>query len=132
MPWGASFAFNNANELPLPLDNRTNDFAAGVAWANRKGMFRLGWDGSFFNNQIQSLTWDNPIRATDFNNGLLPPNGPYDPSGYSNGNGPASGHMALPPSNSMNVVSLTGLYKMAAGRRSTARCSSPASRRTRR
>ena len=61
MPWGASFAFNNANELPLPLDNRTNDFAAGVAWANRKGMFRLGGDGSFFSNQIQSLTWDNPI-----------------------------------------------------------------------
>ena len=45
------------------------------------------------------LTWDNPIRATDFNNGLLPPNGPYDPSGYSNGNGPAQGRMALAPSN---------------------------------
>jgi MtrB/PioB family decaheme-associated outer membrane protein len=113
MPWGASFSFNNANELPLPLDNRTNDITAGVAWANQKGMFRLGWDGSFFNNQIQTLTWDNPIRATDFNNGLLPPNGPYDPSGYSNGNGPARGHMSLPPSNSMNVVSIMGLYKMA-------------------
>ncbi len=111
-PWGASFAFNNANELPLPLDNRTNDFSAGVEWANQKGMVRLGWDASYFDNRIQSLTWDNPIRATDFNNGLAPPNGPYDPSGYTNGNGPAQGRMSLPPSNNMHVVSAMGLYKM--------------------
>ena len=112
-PWGASFAFNNANELPLPVDNRTNDISAGVEWANRKGMVRLAWDGSFFSNSFESLTWDNPIRATDFNNGLLPPAGPYDPNGYSNGNGPAQGRMALAPGNNMNVVSATGLYKMA-------------------
>jgi hypothetical protein len=112
-PWGASFAFNNANELPLPLDYRTNDFSAGVEWANHKGMVRLGWDASYFDNRIQTLTWDNPIRATDFNNGQQPPNGPNDPNGYSNGNGPAQGRMALPPSNNMNVVSAMGLYKMA-------------------
>ena len=111
-PWGASFAFNNANEMPLPIDNRTNDLSAGVEWSNRKGMVRLAWDGSFFDNHTSTLVWDNPIRATDFNNGLTPPNGPYDPNGYSNGNGPAQGRMALPPSNSMNVVSIVGLYKM--------------------
>ena len=111
-PWGASFAFNNANELPLPLDNRTNDVSAGVEWSHQKGMVRLAWDGSFFDNRIDTLVWDNPIRATDFNNGLLPPNGPYDPNGYSNGNGPAQGRMSLAPSNSMNVVSVMGLYKM--------------------
>jgi hypothetical protein len=27
-PFGASFSFNNANELPVPLDNRTNDVSA--------------------------------------------------------------------------------------------------------
>jgi MtrB/PioB family decaheme-associated outer membrane protein len=111
-PWAASFAFNNADELPLPLDNRTNDISTGLEWANRKGMVRVAWDGSFFNNNLQTLTWDNPIRATDFNNGLPPPNGPFDPNGYSNGNGPAQGRMALPPSNTMNVVSAMGLYKM--------------------
>ncbi|MGE3843436.1 MAG: MtrB/PioB family outer membrane beta-barrel protein [Vicinamibacterales bacterium] len=114
MPWGASFAFNNANELPLPIDNRTNDFSAGVAWTRPKGMFRLGWDGSWFNNSVQTLTWDNPIRLTDFTNGLLPPSGPYDASGYSNGNGPAQGRMALAPSNTSNVFSVTGLYKLPA------------------
>jgi MtrB/PioB family decaheme-associated outer membrane protein len=113
-PWGASFAFNNANEVPLPLDNRTNDVSAGVEWSHAKGMARLAWNGSFFDNNVSTLTWDNPIRATDFDNGLQPPNGPYDPSAYSNGNGPARGRMALPPSNHMNVVSAMGLYKMPA------------------
>ncbi|HLG57598.1 MAG TPA: MtrB/PioB family outer membrane beta-barrel protein [Vicinamibacterales bacterium] len=111
-PFGASFAFNDAVELPIPIDQRTNDVKLGASWANPKAMFHVGWEGSWFNNDIESLVWDNPIRITDFSNGLAPPLGPYDPSGYSNGNGPAQGRMALAPSNSMNVVSTTGLYKM--------------------
>lgn len=112
MPWDASFAFNNANELPLPLDNRSNDMSLGAEWANKNGMVRVGWDGSWFTNQYHDLVWDNPLRATDFNNGLVPPLGPYDPSGYSNGNGPAQGRVALAPDTSMNVVSAMGMYKM--------------------
>ena len=112
MPWAAAFAFNNANQVALPLDQRTNDFTAGLEWANPKGMARVAYDGSFFNNNIQTLTWDNPIRFTDFNNGLLPPNGPYDPSSYSNGNGPARGQMALSPSNTLHAIGFTGLYKL--------------------
>jgi MtrB/PioB family decaheme-associated outer membrane protein len=111
-PWGASFAFNNAVELPKPLDDRTNDVSLGASWANERSMFRLGWDGSWFTNHFKSLVWDNPLFVTDFNNGLLPPNGPYDPSGYANGNGPAQGRESVAPSNTMNVVSATGLYKL--------------------
>jgi MtrB/PioB family decaheme-associated outer membrane protein len=112
-PWGASFAFNNANEVPLPIDNRTNDVQAGLEWANTKGMVGFSWMGSFFSNGLSSLTWDNPIRATDFSNGLAPPNGPYDPSGYSNGNGPAQGRMAAWPDNSQQVFGGTAMYKLA-------------------
>jgi len=112
-PYGASFAFSNANELPMTIDNRTNDVTAGLEWAKAgTGMLRVAWDGSWFRNQFQSLTWDNPLRATDFTNGKVPPLGPYDPSGYSNGNGPAFGRLALPPSNSLNTFSARGLYKM--------------------
>jgi hypothetical protein len=75
-------------------------------------MFRLDYWGSFFDNAIQTLTWDNPIRATDFNNGLVPPNGPYDPSAYTNGNGPAFGQMALWPSNTLNSAGATGMFKL--------------------
>ena len=103
-PYGMSFSFNNANELPMPLDNRTNDISAGLEWANAQGMIRIGWDGSWFDNNVHEIIWDNPLRATDTS--------PFDPSGYSNGNGPARGRMSLPPSNSMNAFSTTGLYKM--------------------
>jgi hypothetical protein len=112
MPWAASFAFNNANVLPAPIDHRNNELRLNTEWVNTNGMFRLDYWGSFFDNAIQSLTWDNPIRATDFNNGLVPPNGPYDPSGYSNGNGPAFGQMALWPSNMLNSAGATGMLKL--------------------
>ena len=111
-PWGASFSFNDAVELTQPIDQRTNDASVGATWANPRSMFRVGWDGSWFGNNIHSLTWDNPIRLTDFSNGLAPPNGPYDPSGYSNGNGPAQGRQAMAPDNVMHVVSATGLRKL--------------------
>jgi MtrB/PioB family decaheme-associated outer membrane protein len=105
-PWGASFAFNNANEVPLPLDNRTNDFSTGLEYSNAKGMLRVAWDASWFSNNLHELVWDNPIRLTDTT--------PYDPSGYSNGNGPAQGRMSLAPSNNMNAFSGTALYKLPA------------------
>ena len=103
-PYGMSFSFNNANELPMPLDNRTNDISTGIEYVRPEGMVRVGWDASFFDNKIKEVLWDNPLRLTDTN--------PYDPNGYSNGNGPAFGRMSMPPSNSMNTVSTTGLYKM--------------------
>ena len=112
MPWAASYAFNNATQLPAPIDHRNNELKLNTEWVNTKGMFRLDYWGSFFDNGIQTLTWDNPIRATDFNNGLRPPDGPYDPSGYSNGNGPALGQMALWPSNTLNSFGTTGMFKL--------------------
>jgi MtrB/PioB family decaheme-associated outer membrane protein len=112
MPWAASYAFNNANLLPAPIDHRNNELKLNTEWVNPKGMFRLDYWGSFFDNAVQTLTWDNPIRATDFNNGLVPPNGPYDPSGYSNGNGPAFGQMALWPGNTLNSAGATGMMKL--------------------
>ncbi|MCM3881963.1 MAG: MtrB/PioB family outer membrane beta-barrel protein [Vicinamibacterales bacterium] len=111
MPWNASFAFNNVNQLAAPIDQRNNELKLGTEWVNPKGMFRLNYWGSFFENSNQTLTWDNPLFATDYNNGLTPPSGPYDPSGYSNGNGPAFGQEALWPSNTLNSFGATGMYK---------------------
>lgn len=113
MPYGAAFAFNSAEEIPMALDNRTNDLTAGIEFSKPQyGMLRAEYAGSWFKNQFASLTWDNPLRATDYDNGKLPPLGPWDPSGYSNGNGPATGRMAMAPDNSYNSFRLLGLYKM--------------------
>jgi len=116
-PFGMSFAFNNANELAMPLDNNTLDFSVGMEWAKQNGMFRASYDRSAFSNSLNAIEWDNPLRVTDYNNGLVPPNGPYDPSGYSNGNGPAKGRISSFPDNTMSVVSFMGLYKF--GRHTT-------------
>ena len=97
-PFGGSFAFNNGNERPVTLDDRTNDITAAVEWAKpSQGMLRFEWLGSRYKNQFLSLTWDNPLRATDFSNGKAPPLGPFDPSGYSKGSGPAFRRLALAP-----------------------------------
>jgi hypothetical protein len=122
-PWNASFSFNNAVEVPQPIDQHTNDVSLGASWSNAKSMLRVGWDGSWFTNNNPVLTWDNPIRLTDFNNGnplfiVCPPSsstpsGPWDCSAYSNGNGPAQGREALAPNNMMNVISAVAMYKLA-------------------
>ena len=77
-----------------------------------ESMFRLGWDGSWFNNDDPESRLGQPDPHHRLQQRLVPPAGPYDPSGYSNGNGPAQGRMALAPDNTMNVVSATGLYKL--------------------
>lgn len=106
-PYGMSFAFNNANELPMSLDNRTNDYGFGVSWTGSHGMVRLAYDRSVFTQNIPSVTWDNPIRLNDWNDGqaIDGVNGPWDPSAYSNGNGPSKGRIAMPPSNTLDTMS---------------------------
>jgi MtrB/PioB family decaheme-associated outer membrane protein len=103
-PWGASFAFNVANEVPLAINSRTNEARGGLEWTKPKGLFRLAYWGSFYDNHIKQLVWDNAYRATDTN--------PIDASGYSNGNGSAQGRMSVPPSNTLNSITGITMYKI--------------------
>ncbi len=110
-PWGGGFAFSVLPELPLTIDNRTTRVLAGTEWANRKGMLRVVYEGSYFSNGVETLTWDNPVRATDYDQNPRTVTG-YDPSGYVTGNGPAQGRMALAPSNHAHGVNGLGLIKL--------------------
>ena len=67
----------------------------GLEWTNNKAMFRAGYNGSWFNNEADTLTWDNPLVLTDSTS--------------------ASGHgrMALWPSNSLQTLSAAGYAKFA-------------------
>ena len=124
MPWGASFAFPVGIELPLEIDNRETDWTAAVEWASHQGMSRFEYQHQNFDQSISSLRWDNPQMATDFCRfGLAgqPPGTCWDPSGYTNGNGPAYGLMALPPSNSVDRFNWMGMIKLPA--RTTANAS---------
>ncbi len=44
IPFGGTFGFSNAVELPMPLDTRTTDLQTAIEWTNTKGLVQLGWD----------------------------------------------------------------------------------------
>ena len=89
-PWGAGFGFTAANEVPLPLDQRTNDLAASLQWADRGRLLQVGYTGSFYNNDVPVLVWDSPLTLTDAPNN------------------PAQGRMAIFPSSTANTFSALG------------------------
>lgn len=94
IPYGATFGFSNAIEVPLPIDQRTTNVGTGVEWANQDAMLRVHWDGSWHDNNIETLVWDNPLRLTDATTG------------------PAQGRMAMWPSNTFHTISTAGSVKL--------------------
>jgi MtrB/PioB family decaheme-associated outer membrane protein len=101
-PWGASLGQSNAVELPVPIDNRTNDVNATAEWSTERAMARLAYDGSWFNNDVETLVWDNPLRVTDL------------------AATPTQGRMALWPDSTAHTVSATGSLSMPARSRAFA------------
>jgi MtrB/PioB family decaheme-associated outer membrane protein len=102
-PYGATFGFGDAVEVPLPLDNRTTELGASLQWAGNRGLAKVAYDGSFFRNNVSSLSWDNPLRITD-----------------SATAGPLFGRMALSPNTDMNTASAIGSLKLPGRSRATA------------
>jgi len=96
LPWGASFGFSNDVEVALPYDSRTNDFTLGAEWTNTRNMFRVAYNGSWFDNLDPTLVWDSPLRVDD-----------------SSSSGPGRGQMALWPSNNAQTISASGYSKFA-------------------
>ena len=95
LPWGASFGFGNDVEVALPYDSRTNDFSVGTEWMKGKSMLRVAYNGSWFDNLADTLTWDSPLRLTDSTSA------------------PGRGQMALWPTNSAQTISGGGYTKLA-------------------
>jgi MtrB/PioB family decaheme-associated outer membrane protein len=97
-PWGASFGFSDATVVPVPLDRRTNDVTAAAEWSAPRGSARVAYDGSWFDNGIEALVWDNPLRVSDTTNA----------SAYSTGLASSQGRMSLWPDSSAHTVSGSG------------------------
>jgi len=97
-PWGASFGFSDATVVPVPLDRRTNDVTAAAEWSNPRGSARVAYDGSWFDNGIEALVWDNPLRFSDTTNATA----------YSTGLASSQGRMSLWPDSSAHTVSGSG------------------------
>jgi MtrB/PioB family decaheme-associated outer membrane protein len=103
IPYGGTFGFSNAVEIPMPLDNRTTDLKTALEWSNGKGLLRLGWDGSTFENNLDSVVWDNPLVY-----------GP-DASGS-----PSQGRHTSWPDNTLTYLHGTGSFAIPANGRVTA------------
>jgi MtrB/PioB family decaheme-associated outer membrane protein len=101
MPYGAPFGFNNLIELAAPIDQRTTDARASVEWANAKGLLSVGWDAQWFDNAVETLIWDNPLKITD--------SPPYS-NAYQDGRAAATGRMAFWPDNNTQYIHGTASY----------------------
>ena len=102
-PWAGTFGFSDAVELAAPVRTRTTDFGVGLEWANGRGSARVGYDGSFFRNEFDTLVWDNPLRVSD-----------------SPTLGPLQGRESLWPDSNQNTGSISGALNLPARSHATA------------
>ncbi len=82
--------FSQAAFLPRPVDDYTDRIDAGVKFSAGSLNVALAYYGSFYRNDIDSLTWDNPF-ATGLDNGR--------------------GQHALEPDNDFQQFSFSGVYR---------------------
>jgi MtrB/PioB family decaheme-associated outer membrane protein len=85
---GASF-FNTTSQLPAPVDQSTDEVGLGVRYLGKHGTLDLGYRGSFFDNRLAALSWENPFSG--------PP-------------GTERGRLAEAPDNTFHTVSLGGAF----------------------
>ncbi len=97
-----NFGFSNTIESEVPLDDRTTDVKAGIEFANAKGLLSIGYDGSWYDNQISAYRFDNPLRYTDIVGG------------------PSVGQMSTWANNNMQTVNLNGRYGLPGRTRASA------------
>jgi len=88
---GGAFFFNAA-QLVEPIDYVTDELEAAVSYTTRKWQVRLAYYGSFFNNDDESLVWQNA----------------YNPLVA----GAGAGELALPPDNQFHQVMLASSYQL--------------------
>jgi MtrB/PioB family decaheme-associated outer membrane protein len=105
-PYGGSFGFGNATELPEPIDYATTGAELAGEWKGANGGLRFGYRYSDFKNNISTMYFDNPFRYTNST----------DPSAYTGPaagsiNGAAVGFADLAASNQASLAFLAGKGK---------------------
>jgi MtrB/PioB family decaheme-associated outer membrane protein len=65
VPFGGSFGHSSLVELPAPTEHTLSDFDATAEYVRDPLILRGGYTGSWFHNDVTSVVFDNPFRATD-------------------------------------------------------------------
>ncbi len=64
-PFGAGFGHSQLVEFAAPIDHKLTNFEASAELERGPALFRAGYMGSWFTNEVTSVIFDNPLRATD-------------------------------------------------------------------
>ena len=104
-PMGASFGFNNVQEIPEPVTYQTTSAEISGELNGKKGGVRFGYRHSTFENDVDFVEWDNIFRSFDSTNGIayLGPN--------STPEGPSRGRTDLAPDNDSDLLFVDGRGK---------------------
>jgi MtrB/PioB family decaheme-associated outer membrane protein len=101
--YGGSFGFSNATELPEPIDYDTTGAQLAGEWNTLTGGLSFGYRYSKFENNVSTLIWDNPFRAT----GATDPNA-YTAPGAGSIGGSNLGFADLAASNRADILFVNG------------------------
>lgn len=98
-PWGMGFGSPGGTfvNVAAPVDQLTQEVSLGLGYTRETVSLRFEYVGSFFNNDIDTLVVDNPLKA------------PPDTTAAS-----SQGRDDLPPDNSAHTFTLTGTSKLPA------------------
>ena len=102
-PLGASFGFGNATEVPEPIDYDTTGAELSGEWNADKAGVRFGYRYSKFENNVDTLIWDNPFRFTDATDSRA-----YTAPGSGSVGGPSRGRIDLAPDNEQGTFFVDG------------------------
>lgn len=98
-PLGTALGTSFTIELPEPIRYTTSQINASAELSQKWGTVQAGYYLSLFDNEVESLTWDNPYRLTS----------QFMSSGD---NRTATGRMALAPSNSHQKFYFNGSVRI--------------------
>ncbi len=102
-PYGTTFGFSWITELPEHIDYNTDRVRTGVEYASNGRTFAAAYEFSGFNNEIQSMIWDNPYRLTDRAEQTV-------------GDGTSRARVQLPADNHSNMISLSAATPVGRGK----------------
>jgi hypothetical protein len=105
--FGTSFGFSNVTELPETIDYNTDDAILSGNWRFEKGIVTAGYQYSSFKNDVSTMIWDNPFRATDATDGSA-----YTAPGAGSVAGSSQGRFDLAPDNRAGTLFANGRFDL--------------------
>jgi MtrB/PioB family decaheme-associated outer membrane protein len=107
-PYGGAFGFGNAPEIVEPIDYDTSSAELRGEWNGETAGMQFGYRYSQFENNISTLIWDNPFRATDSTDGSA-----YQAPGSASIAGAVLGFADLAPDNEASLAFVNGRARFA-------------------